>query len=159
MKPLMVLIMLLTCCSAAAQEEEAFADVFAGAGVSSNGVSAAGGVDMCMLGLVTGMRGSMHGFAGSDSLVSEAALLVGYKLTEESFNVSVSAGYSFAGYKCTENKEVCAGNRGGTYSGVTGQLQLVKMLGSRTGVGVWAFAVFNKRSDIYSGMLMFSYRL
>lgn len=159
MKVILFFFMLIICPAAIAQEEDAFADVFAGAGAGNHGVSAAGGVDMVMLGLVTGLRASAHGFAGSDSLAAEGALLVGYKLTERSFNVSVSAGYSLAGYKCTGDKEQCAGYRSGLYSGITGQLQVTKMLGNRAGVGVWGFTVFNKRADIYSGMLMLSYRL
>ena len=156
----LLLIILFFSAPAQGQEEEAAVDIITGAGISNEGLSGSAGIEMTMLGLVTGLRASAHGFLkGSGSFVSETALLAGYRHTERSFSSSITLGYSLAGYRCLGDAEACSRYSGGLYSGLTGQLQLTKMFGRRAGLTLSGFAVLNKRSDIYTAMLMFNFRL
>jgi hypothetical protein len=143
-------------------EEEAFADMFVGAGVSNEGVATGATVEMCMFGISTGLRATVHGFMPGPGLqAGEIGLLAGYKHARGRFHISFSGGYSLTVYSSdpVTNPELKSSRKGGSYSGITGQVQMVRKFSERTGLGLLGFANFNKRSDLYGAMLMFNFAL
>jgi hypothetical protein len=146
------------CCSlpAFAQEEgNPCASLSLGAGVGNEGLCYGASVDMTMFDIVTGLRGSISGgsWASSPHEVKEIGVFAGYGQTREHYSFAFGGGYSMSHYKCISG---CEDYTTGAYWGPTAQGRLTILFSERTGLGLLGFGNFNKHSDLYAAMLVFT---
>lgn len=162
-KLMMILFLLFPVLSCVAQGSDAdegdpCADLALGVGIGNEGLFYGANVEMNAFGITLGARGSIHGgsLGFNKYEVKEAGVLAGVGCNSPKMSLSVTLGYAFSSYKYTgSNTSELSTYKEGGYWGPTGQVKLVGRCSERSGLGLIAFGNFNRREDIYGGMLVF----